>query len=146
MTELGGCGRRVELCFRPKSYERPGRCWKKVKCRSSSKVLLGCLLKRKELHCCEIVWMVLHCGHNKQDYPRMKNGAGWAVNLAMNIFSLLLEKHSRSHFLASFFSVGSDKKYFNSFLDQYSRWKPRKTVIRVWRLSGDITAAARARE
>jgi len=39
-----------------------------------------------------------------------------------------------------------DKKYFNFFLDQYSRWKPRKTVIRVWRLSDLLYAAALARE
>ena len=39
-----------------------------------------------------------------------------------------------------------DKKYFNFFLDQYSRWKPRKTVIHVWRLSDLLYAAALARE
>jgi len=67
------------------------------------------------------------------------------VNLAVNIFSLTLEKNNLAHI---FFSRppqwAARRKYFNSFLDQYSRWKPRKTVIRVWRLSG-VCGGARER-
>jgi len=68
-----------------------------------SKVLLSCLLKRKELHCCEIVWMVLHCGHNKQDYSRMKNGGAvvevwillWTFSVCSKTFLLTFFAFSR---------------------------------------------------
>jgi len=65
------------------------------------------------------------------------------VNLAVNIFSLTLGKNNLAHIFFSRWAAR--RKYFNSFLDQYSRWKPRKTVIRVWRLSSGVCGGARER-
>ena len=83
---------------------------------------------------CECFYIAV--AHNKQDYSRMKNGgAVLEVWILLGTSSVWRWKHSRSHFSRR---RQRDKKYFNSFLDQYSRWKPRKTVIRVWRLSAQM--------
>ena len=83
---------------------------------------------------CECFYIAV--AHNKQDYSRMKNGgAVLEVWILLGTSSVWRWKHSRSHFPRR---RQRDKKYFNSFLDQYSRWKPRKTVIRVWRLSAQM--------
>lgn len=89
---------------------------------------------RTAVKLCE--WFYIAVAHNKQDYSRMKNGgAVLEVWILLGTSSVWRWKHSRSHFPRR---RQRDKKYFNSFLDQYSRWKPRKTVIRVWRLSAQM--------
>lgn len=68
-------GRRVELCFWPKSFRDPAFEGKSEMQFLGSKVLLGCLLKTLHwsVKLCEFFYIAVT---KKQDYSRMKNGAG----------------------------------------------------------------------